>query len=264
MNPSVSLVMFCWGNECLNAFHLIDSNLPSVDLKAHAAFKDKRWHQAMAALYPEMSLVELARLWVCVCETRVANADFDTDDNEWMQSFGWQNRDELMEILKLILKTPIQFQNWAAEKKLGQRELRPLLLIKNFPEHYSILGELPKSNPSRNEGALMLELLVELLLMDMGERQIIEALNLPVDEAIAEFRKLRYPQRTGLQQSMESKAKKLPWPKKSQIKWNFLKDQPSLEFKTLIHSEEEFYQLLESLKLIEAKLKSKDSNPWLP
>src|SRR5690606_23053970 len=108
----------------------------------------------------------------------------------------------------------------------------------------------------------LIETMVQLLLMDVEIPKIREILAQEPFKALTEMRRLRYPERTQKQNTMEEKCKKLPWPKGTQLKWNFLRDQPSLELKLLLQSEAELRSLVISMQQIQANLASEDKNPW--
>lgn len=257
------LPVFLWGEETLSGFHR-PMETPAVDLKSlyKMSNQDLSWHQAMAALHGSLSLPEVARLRVLVHELQQSNRDFRTEDAEWTRSFGWHYNQDLQDVLDFVPQLPADFQNWASDKDLGQRELRPLLLIKNFPEFFPHLSALAVQNPPRGEGVQLLEMTVELLLMDVPIQTIQEIFEMEPFRAILEMRGLRYPQRAGKQALMEEKCKKLPWPKGTQLKWNFLRDQPSLELKLLLQSEAELRALAQSMLEIQERLTSEDRNPW--
>lgn len=257
---SSDFVTFTWGLEKLNAFELKSSSV--IDLKALPEFQAKYWYDAVFKIYPKISLMEMARLRACVQKLAQENHDFNIPEQKWMAAFGYTYRDDLISLMDMLLLMPSTFQYWIAEKDLGPRELRPLLLIKNFQEYLPLIAKLIDSQPSRSESAQILELLIQLILMDTKPSTLLACLQKSSDMALVDLRSLRYPKRSLLQASMQERAAKLPWPKKTQLKWNFLKDQPSLEMKVLIQSEEEFNKLASSLVSIQEKLNQKDLNPW--
>ncbi len=257
--PHIISPAFSWGDELLTGFNAPDET-PVVDLEQLTNFKT--WHEAMASLYGEISFVEFARLNHCVQGWDKAKLLMRKTSPSWAQSFGFNEKEDTLELCECVLQMPEQFQTWASEKKLSFRELRPLRLLKNEEEEQRVLNTLAINGFSRNEGAYALELLVELLLMEKPKAALQKILEEPPHVALEQLRKLRYPKRWEKQDAIIQKAQKLSWPRRSQSKWNFLKDSPSLELKFLIHNEEEFHQLVDQLNLIKDKMSEDSVNPW--
>jgi hypothetical protein len=204
------------------------------------------------SLYFELSFVEMARL------TDKARAFPWLPMESITQKFGWAFSENFFKVANRVLKTPAGFQEWAAERKLSQLDLTPLI-SPGKPELKFLFHDLISFNISRSLGVQALELGIELQQMGQSATALtIETLvpNTPRELSVAEawvqaLRSLRYPETHRREQETEAQMKELPWPGTTQARWTRQGDRAGIELKLFVSQPSDLKKYLQSLSIVQ-------------
>jgi hypothetical protein len=233
---------FAWRGQLLTAFERTQSVV--IDL-----FELRRGTltECLVSCYPELGLSELARLsanlktvWPETYQ-EIREGFFRAYDLKWCE--------RLEETLNALSMTPLKFQEWVDNKKLGGRDLSPLLSLPNVKEFSAFLFALSDLECTRSEGVKILENGVELFLMG-------EPLNdlLPQQKSGSEYLRLlekrRRPQAGTTDENWKSEVAKWPWPAHVQAQWQRFGDQAGLEIKLRATSPQDLQNKLRQMNSI--------------
>lgn len=186
--------------------------------------------KALTGIYTELGLGELARLCRALKESSVAST---VEQMELVQAYGLKASDRLTVTLELIAQLPCGFQNWMDEKKLGARELSPLLALSSLElqKFETFLNQLAKNPCSKSEGVRILELGVELFLMGQPLEDLLRS---PIETPSAYQKRLeirRKPLSAAQDEAWQKEVSSWPWPAQTQGQWQRFGDQSGLDIK---------------------------------
>lgn len=240
--------VFVWKSWALNHFETGSKSAPVDLLSQDISHKD--FSEALKQIYPHLTFMELSRLFSC---SRSAGL---SDHLAWDQifraySYHWNNRME--KTVELALTLPLPFQQWMQSHEISPREISPLLSLKEQSTFVPFLEHFISKFLSRNQGAQLLELAVELHLMKTPILELISRPEETVEDWIARLRKIRYPQTETLDKSIEERLLSLPWTKSFSKRWTRNGDRSGLEVKFLVQSPEDLKNKIKALEEISQK-----------
>ena len=234
-----ALPALAWRGILLTGFERREGE--AMDLWADGACS---WLEAFVACYPELGLAELARVWTQLEQSRPELAQ------EFRRGFFAEYKmrwsDRLSDVLNVLVTTPPEFQNWVDEKKLGARELSPLLALDKSTEIGELLRALVRLPLSKSQTVQSLEWVVELHLLDRPLSDL-----LPNDDnALAYYKKLerwRRPAAAELDEDRRRTVREWAWPAHVEGHWARNGDQTGLEIKIHTTSPQDFERKLSRL-----------------
>ncbi len=202
------------------------------------------WLEAMTACYPTLGLSEMARLW------RQVNMSQPTLAQEFgtglFAEMGLRRCERLEETLRALLATPVEFQTWVDDKKVGARELAPLLALPSVATLAPFLSALVAFSFSKSQAIQCLEWVVELLLLGRPLNDLLPS----TDNGEAYLRRLeswRKPRAMATDEEWRKTVTEWPWPAQVQGHWQRFGDQVGLEIKIRTTSPQDFDKKLERL-----------------
>lgn len=232
-----ALPALAWKGHLVCGFGRLDGE-EAVDVS------ERLFLEVWKACHPELALSELARLVMCI---QNMNREFFVEIGEGLFSlYGLRLNDRLMQVLEVLVRTPREFQNWCDEKKMGARDLAPLLAVEDVHEIEPLLRELPRMVISKFEGARALEMFVELFLMNRPINDLLPT----SDNGGLYVRRLegwRRPAASEHDEEWRRKVGQWPWPSQVQAEWQRFGDQSGIEIKIRTTSPDDFQKKLESL-----------------
>ena len=132
------------------------------------------------------------------------------------------------------LETPEDFKSWCFNKKIGARDLAPLLILKDKKHH--ILKLFSSLNLSKSDGAKTLDLLCDLI--SMGKENIYPETN-DSKKWFKKLYKLRHPQSTSTDSQFSDKITSWPWPKDFSTEWKRNGDKSFMEIQFKVENQAE-------------------------
>lgn len=155
-------------------------------------------------------------------------------------------------------KHPLFFK-WAEEKQLSEKKLR---ILKQLSEKESLplLSWIAKNRPSHSQGAEILELSGELLMMDQLPLDIFPNSKEPA-ALLKKLKRLRYPLSFAKDESRSEYLKTLPWSKGLKGKWIRLNDKSGLNIHLTAFSLKELSEKIKALETLYKQLK-KEGALW--
>lgn len=177
------------------------------------------------SLYSELSFAEVARL------TKTSREHTWFPLHQIIQKFGWVADSQFFLTAEALLKTPMGFQNWCADRKISPQELAPLLSAGSL-NLKPLFKEILELKLSRSTGALALLNGIQMMLdgTDFSQISTEELLN---DE-----------------NSMTS----LPWPGTSEARWVRQGDKTGIELTLFVSQPSDLRKHLQSLNHVQALL----------
>lgn len=196
--------------------------------------------QLIFDLYPDLSLVEVASL-----EENLRKLGLDSFP-KILEKYKLNNSENLSVTLEVLRNAPEEFRTWAHERRVSVRDLAPLR-CEISKEFVFVLEQIVRTRATRQQGAQILEISVELYLADTP---LSEVMNLSDSAEIwlAHLKKIRYPLSTGADREMQNKVKSLPWPSHVEAEWQRRGDQAGVQIKLFAQSETELSKHLENLR----------------
>lgn len=145
------------------------------------------------------------------------------------------------------------FFKWVEEKKLSEKEIR---ILKQLSEKESLplLNWIAKNRPSHSQGAEILELSGELLLMGQLPLDIFQN-SKESTILLKKLRKLRYPLSVGKDEKRSEYLKTLSWSKGLKGKWIRLNDKSGLNIHFTAFSLQELSEKIKNLETLYKRLK---------
>lgn len=205
------------------------------------------------SLYSDLSFAELALLWE-------KSSAFDWFPfQEIAAKFHLQANDHFFAVAKALLLTPVGFQNWCADKKVGPQDLSPLLIAVG-KDLKPLFMKILSLNLSKSQGTQALELGIELLLMGKSFSDLqmeIEEENFSSDKSVQaekwiEFlRRTRFPQAFARDNEAQEAMRKLPWPGSSQVRWTRQGDKSGIELKLFVSNPSDLKKHMQSLSRVQ-------------
>lgn len=214
----------------------------------------------LSDLYPKLSLPEFARLFHCL------NSDdsLQLDTVFWSklsQSYGWQWNDSLQKILSLLSKTPLEFQNWASEKKLGIKDMSVFLSLQ-IQEISDFLVHFSQKNPSLQIGRQILEWSLELYMMKVDLASLYSFNEEFTTDWHLRIKRTRFPNTVEQDNSAEKKLSSLPHPPHVKVDWQRSGDLSGLKVEFFSASFENFEQQVKRLEKFSSHLADSKEKLW--
>ncbi len=208
--------------------------------------------QLIRSLYFELTFAELARL----LEKSRPHSWFPRA--QVVAKFGWQPSDHFEAIAEAFLKTPVGFQSWCAEKKVGPLDLAPLVSAQGLNLKL-LFKDILDLRMSKSIGVKVLELGVELLMMgqspeDVHSSRLLTMIpaQIPAPDTFLEaLKQLRYPETYKRDQQTAEKWTSLPWPGTSQAQWTRQGDRGGIELKLFVSQPSDLKKYLQSLSRVQ-------------
>jgi hypothetical protein len=230
------LPAYSWEEELLTGF-----NLPADHQVINLSASGSSIEKIMSAVYPQLSLAELARLHQLAALT-------PEQFRYLLEQNSLRPSEALIELLVKLSQTPIDFQNWTSERKLGAKELYILKSVGSVIEISPLLDALVEFKASRQIGVQILENAIELFLLKSELPTPKDGENL---EAWGQrLFQLRHPLQAEKILTREKNILSLAWPKF--LKVRVVEHQASLvnEVKLQFRSPGELLRNIEALKKI--------------
>jgi len=203
--------------------------------------------EVIKATYPDLCLSELARLLRAVEVTLPdAGAQFR---EPLFSAYGLRFSDRLQQTLEILLNTPVSFQNWVDEKKLGVRDLSALLALPVIGDFIPFLKAMVRVPISKVEGVRALELGVELFLINRPLNDLLPSSDNPA-MYLRRLEQWRRPRTSENDETWRETVALWPWPAQVQGQWQRFGDQAGLEIKIRTTSPGDFAKKLERLSTI--------------
>lgn len=212
------------------------------------------------SLYFELSFVEAARL----IEKAAAYSWLPL--SLILSKFGWQPTDQFFKVAETLLKTPVGFQNWCSDKKVGPQDLLPLISAGELELKF-LYHDILQFGLSKSLGVKALELGIELILMGhVAENLSSERLltfvpknESPGEAWVSALKHLRYPETFKRDQEQAKKMSSLPWPGSSQAKWTRQGDRAGIELKLFVTQPSDLKKYMQSLAKVQEMLEKETS-----
>lgn len=197
--------------------------------------------------HPDLTLPELGRL---VKNLAGLGAELEREAREPMVSaYGLKWCERLEQTLDRLTDTPRNFQNWAGAKRLGARDLDPLMALSRPNEFDGFLNALAELNPSKSDGVQALELGVELFLVGTPLTDLLPASN-DAQAYVTRLLQWRQPACRARDQERDREVGQWPWPAQVQGQWRRIGDQAGLEIRLRATSPQDFAKKLTELNRI--------------
>ena len=145
------LPTYSWGAFILTNFENWQSSL-IIDLKS----EDRKFSEVVFAIYPDLTICELARLYSPAKEMVV-----DCNWYDFFKNYKLRYCENLVSSFQQIIKTSSKFQSWCSEKQLSLRDLSILRSIQLNSSHNDILNKIVALSPSKSVGVQLIELAIE-------------------------------------------------------------------------------------------------------
>lgn len=200
--------------------------------------------ELLHACHPQLGFCELARL-----NARLDNLAVDLESEfhvRFFSLYGLRWCDRLVQTLKMVAQTPLEFQNFANAKDFSVRDFSALLAIPELSLFFPFLTALIKLPLSKSEVVRALELGVELYLMNHPMSDLLPA-DLRKDDYLQKLERLRRPHISAADEKWKNTVANWPWPAHVQGQWQRFGDQSGLEIKIRTGSPEDFQKKLQRL-----------------
>lgn len=195
--------------------------------------------EAITSAYPELGLSEFARLSARVppeLQSGLAAA------------YKLRASERLEQTLQLLRQTPMVFQNWVDDKKLGARDVSVLAAVAEITKYEKFLSTLTTLNLSKMQAVEALDCAVELSLM--GSLEILPEANERPADYHRRLQALRRPQSTACDEKWRKTVSTWPWPGQVQGHWQRFNDRSGVEIKIRATSPEDLQKKLARLNEI--------------
>lgn len=224
------LPAYCFENELLCAFERTEGIALSLS--------EQCLPRTLKALYPDLGLLEVARLSQCLAPDHATQTQF------W-SLYGYHWKENLRLLVEKLVTLPLEIQRWLQSKKMNPQDLAPLRSLADLSTLEPFWSTLLKSNASKSEASQLLELVVELNLMELPMEDLVKTS--PASEWLKDLRALRYPHSTSHDQSADSKIRSMAWPLKSEARWSRRGDRSGIELKLFFSHPQELRRSLDRL-----------------
>lgn len=205
-----------------------------------------RFTAAFTACHPTLGLGELARLR----QLLVQRLPEWSEDADLYAFYGFRWSDRLSETLSWLESADRAFQDWVDEKKLGPRDLAPLLTLPSSPalnEFLEIFRTLPLS---KSQATRALENIVDIHLMGRPLKDLLPVTGESAENYLSLLEVTRRPMTAAGDERWRSEVSRWPWPSQVQAEWRRQGDQAGLEIKLRATSPQDFRKKLERLNQI--------------
>jgi hypothetical protein len=197
--------------------------------------------QTLKAIYPVMSFVELARL------SSLLPLE-STDRSELWTLYGYRWKESLAAVVNKVIHLPLCTQKWLQLKRLGPQDLAPLRSLEKTDQLEEFWPHFTRLNLSKTEGAKVLELLVELLLLGTTAAEL--APEGTGDQWCKALIGKRFPLTTNQDKLAETKIRTLAWPLKTEAHWTRRGDRSGVELKMFFSHPQELRRSLDRLEQV--------------
>ena len=232
----------CWQGLLLTGFEREEGQALDLWENRHCT-----WLDAITACYPQLGLSEVSRLYFALESARP----------ELAREFGgglfltYQMRlsDRLLETLRRLNQTQVDFQNMVDAKKWGPRDLAPLMALVSVKNVEVFLRALPELEMSKSFAVQAFELVIELFLLGRPLSDLLPTSN----DGMAYLKRLQQWRRPRTSQTDEQWSRTVsewPWPAQVQGSWQRFGDQAGIEIKIRTHSPQDLGKKLQKLTLI--------------
>jgi hypothetical protein len=198
------------------------------------------WIDLLCSAHRDLSFSEVSKL------IHLAHRHPAIPLEQCLIKWGWLPNDQFYAIAHQLERTPQEFQNWCADKRMGPMDLAPLLSIpaEALP---LICQTILEARLSKAHGTQALELLTELHLLGRS----IPSSSQSSEAWIAELKNLRHPETSRRDEVQKQKWAELPWPSLSQPRWIRRGDRSGIELKLFISHPHDLKKCLQSLSRIQ-------------
>lgn len=206
--------------------------------------------EVVKAAHPVLALAELARLLDALTRT-FPNVEVAEFREPLLNAYGLRGNERLKQTFSVLVGTPMKFQTWVDEKKLGTRDLAPLLALPEPTEFHPFLGALTQLPISKSDGVRALELGVELFLLGHPLNDLLPSTD-NVASYLARLEKWRRPRAAAQDEAWRADIAQWPWPTQTHGQWQRVGDEAGLEIKIRATSPQDLMKKLERLESIRA------------
>jgi hypothetical protein len=255
-----ALPAFAWQNQLLTGFERVEGN--ALDLSARGGCSLR---EVFRSCYSDLQLAELARLvqrWQQWQNSQRQPTLEATELAQLTEGSGWGWSERLRTTLAYIVETPAAFQNWIDDKKVGPRDLSPLLAVETekLPALYPFLEKVVELPLSKMEGCQALEWGVELWLLGKPLAELLpspasssaETDKRQAESYLKRLRSLRLPVSMASDEEWRKRVVQFPWPSRVHGTWARWGDQTGLEIRLRAHSPGELTTQIEKLRAVSA------------
>ena len=246
-----NLPAYAWGDELLCAFSA-DSAQFAIDLKVPGLSVGL----ILSEIYKNLSLAELSR----ILQIKMANSNFEEEDLEiLLEKNSLRPSESLFDLLFKLSKTPIEFQNWTSDRKLGAKELFVLKALGEVHSVDTLLSKLALMEPSRQLGIQILENAVELFMMSHDLLSLLPDVDETCEAWSLRLEKIRHPMLTAKAEAKQTTLAELSWPK--YISARVIQNQASLvnEVRLQYRNLGEFKRNVEALQKVQLEIEKTSS-----
>ncbi len=198
-----NLPVYAWGEELLCGFQVgpdhevVNLEAPGISIA-----------ELIFDIYQTLSLPELARIFKL--QTSLA-PQFDFD--RLLEKNSLRASESFSELLLKLSQTPLEFQNWVGDRKLGARELFVLKSINNVSDIEILLRQITERALTRQLGIQILENACELFLMNPDLDQLLIRKNESNEVWSQRLEQLRNPMRSAQLEKKQNDLAQFSWPK---------------------------------------------------
>lgn len=215
--------------------HTIAGLAPFTELSAELSFE-----QLLFDTFESLSFSQFAELHLW--------AKTNNLQPDWLkisENYNLRWSEILQTTIEAYLQTPNNFKTWCFNKKIGARDLAPLLILNN--KTHTILNLFLELNLSKSEGSKILDLLCDLISMDI--KNVFPETN-DSKKWFKKLYKLRHPQSTATDQNFSDKITSWPWPKDFSTEWKRQGDKSFMSVEFKIENQQEFTKKSDQLNYI--------------
>lgn len=209
--------------------------------------------KSFSSLYAELTTPELARLWQ-------SSANLDWFPRRLvLEKYHLHVNDSSIEVLDVITKLPMSFQNFCSQKKWHVGDFQFLVSARELDLEF-LFQDVMLRNLSKSQSTQILENLVDLLLLETEPQQLRTADNETAEAWVTRIQKIRYPKSTADDAQAALAIKSLAWPPGTQARWVRQGDQTGLEIKFFVSQPSEMSKQLQAFQNVSDNLEN--AGPW--
>ena len=199
-----ALPSIAWQNVLIAGFHTSASH-PCCHLEGDLL-------QALQACYREITLPELARLF-----QTAGRLHLQLDWPALVEAYSLRWSDNLQMLLEVLVSTPMAFQAWVSERKLAAKDLAVLRAMPIDTTTERLLLEIVRAAPTRSQGAQILEMACELLLLGKTDCLLTEGES--AEAWLERLSQARRPITATRDDIAQARVAALPWPQSMRARW---------------------------------------------
>lgn len=209
--------------------------------------------RAFSSLYSELSTPELARLW------QVSATQSWFPRRLVLEKFHLHVNESTSEVLELVTKLPIGFQNFCSAKKWHIGDFQFLVSAQALALSV-FFHEVVTRNLTKSQSTQALEHVVDLLLLSHESEKLQPVSAESTESWLSRLQKLRYPNSTEADDKAALSLKSLAWPIGTQARWTRQGDRTGLEIKFFVSQPSEMSKQLQAFQNIQENLETE--GPW--